>query len=168
MRTEGSSRLSASQSVSASSSGCANFVSAAMAAAIIRGVNTPPRSSRVVRPTADVSRETPAPITIGGHEFRWGERTYVMGIVNVTPDSFSGDGLGDNVDAAVRQAAQMREDGADIIDVGGESTRPGFAEVPANEEIRRVVPVIERLARELDIPISIDTYKGEVAKAALQ
>ena len=69
------------------------------------------------------------PITIGGHEFRWGERTYVMGVVNVTPDSFSGDGLGDNVDAAVRQAIQMCRDGADIIDVGGESTRPGSAEV---------------------------------------
>lgn len=109
----------------------------------------------------------PAPITIGGREFRWGERTYVMGVVNATPDSFSGDGLGDNVDAAVRQAVQMREDGADIIDVGGESTRPGFDEVPANEEMRRVLPVIERLTRELDIPVSIDTYKAEVAKAAL-
>jgi dihydropteroate synthase len=111
---------------------------------------------------------TPAPITIGGREFRWGERTYVMGIVNVTPDSFSGDALGDDVDAGVRQAVQMREDGADIIDVGGESTRPGFAEVTADEEMRRVLPVIERLARELDVPISIDTYKAEVAKAALE
>jgi dihydropteroate synthase len=109
----------------------------------------------------------PAPITIGGHQFRWGERTYVMGIVNVTPDSFSGDALGDDVDAAVRQAVQMREDGADIIDVGGESTRPGFAEVPADEEMRRVLPVIERLFRELDVPISIDTYKAQVAKAAI-
>jgi len=90
-----------------------------------------------------------------------------MGIVNVTPDSFSGDGLGDNIDAAVRQALNMREDGADLIDVGGESTRPGFAEVPADEEIRRVVPVIQRLVRELDIPISVDTYKAEVAKAAI-
>jgi dihydropteroate synthase len=110
----------------------------------------------------------PAPITIGGREFRWAERTYVMGIVNVTPDSFSGDALGDDVDAAVRQALQMREDGADIIDVGGESTRPGFAEVPAAEEMRRVLPVIERVSRELDVPISIDTYKAEVAKAALE
>jgi dihydropteroate synthase len=109
----------------------------------------------------------PAPITIGGREFRWGERTYVMGILNVTPDSFSGDALGSDVDAAVHQALQMREDGADIIDVGGESTRPGFAEVPAEEEMRRVLPVIERLARELDIPVSIDTYKAEVAKAAI-
>jgi dihydropteroate synthase len=126
-----------------------------IAAAIIRGVTTK-------------TAPKPAPITIGGHEFRWGERTFVMGIINVTPDSFSGDGLGDNVEAAVRQAVQMREDGADIIDVGGESTRPGFDEVPADEELRRVLPVIERLARELDIPISIDTYKAEVAKAAIE
>ena len=106
-------------------------------------------------------------MTVGRREFRWGERTYVMGVVNATPDSFSGDGVGDNVDAAVRQAVQMREHGADIIDVGGESTRPGFAEVSADEEMRRVLPVIERLARDLDIPVSIDTYKAEVAKAAL-
>jgi dihydropteroate synthase len=105
---------------------------------------------------------------MGSRDFRWGERTYVMGIVNATPDSFSGDGLGDNVDAAVRQAIEMREDGADIIDIGGESTRPGSAEVAAEEEMRRVVPLIQRLADELDIPISIDTYKAEVAKAALE
>ena len=126
-----------------------------MAAAIILGVRTP-------------TAQRPTPITIGGREFRWGERTYVMGIVNVTPDSFSGDGLGDNVDAAVRRAVQMCEDGADIIDVGGESTRPGFAEVTADEEMRRVIPVIERLAHELDVPISIDTYKAEVAHAAIK
>ena len=114
-----------------------------------------------------VSRRPPAPITIGGREFAWGERTYIMGILNVTPDSFSGDGLAQDVDAAVRQAAQMREDGADIIDLGGESTRPGAEEIGAEEEIRRVVPVIERLVRELDIPVSIDTYKARVAKAAI-
>lgn len=110
----------------------------------------------------------PQPIIIGGREFAWGVRTYIMGVVNVTPDSFSGDGLGDNVDAAVRQAAQMCEDGADIIDVGGESTRPGFAEVDAEEELRRTIPVVERLAKELDIPVSIDTYKASVAKAAIE
>src|SRR5437867_701016 len=110
----------------------------------------------------------PQPMTIGGCEFVWGARTYVMGVVNVTPDSFSGDGLGDDVEAAVRQAVQMREDGADIIDVGGESTRPGFAQVSAEEEIRRTTPVIRRLARELEIPISIDTYKAAVARAALE
>ncbi|MEX0683641.1 MAG: dihydropteroate synthase [Dehalococcoidia bacterium] len=108
----------------------------------------------------------PTPITIGGREFAWGERTYVMGIVNVTPDSFAGDGVMD-VDSAVRQAVRMREDGAEIIDVGGESTRAGFEEVAAEEEVRRTIPVVQRLARELDIPISIDTYKASVAKAAI-
>ncbi len=107
-------------------------------------------------------------MTIAGCEFRWGERTYVMGIVNVTPDSFSGDGLAYDVEAAVRLAAQMQGDGADIVDVGGESTRPGSAEVSAEEEMHRAIPVIEGLARELDIPISIDTFKAEVAKAAIE
>ncbi len=111
---------------------------------------------------------TPAPISIGGREFAWGERTYVMGIVNVTPDSFSGDGLGSDVHAAVWQAVQMQADGADIIDIGGESTRPGFAEVDEEEELRRTIPVVERLARELDVPVSIDTYKARVAKEAIE
>jgi len=91
-----------------------------------------------------------------------------MGIVNVTPDSFSGDGLGGDAEAALRQALRMREDGADIIDVGGESTRPGFAEVGEEEELRRTIPVVERLARELDVPVSIDTYKARVARAAIE
>jgi dihydropteroate synthase len=91
-----------------------------------------------------------------------------MGIVNVTPDSFSGDGLALDVEAAVRQAIQMREDGADIIDVGGESTRPGASELPAEEEMRRVLPVVQRLAKEMDIPVSVDTYKADVARAAFE
>jgi dihydropteroate synthase len=107
------------------------------------------------------------PMAIGGREFVWGRRTYVMGIVNVTTDSFSGDGLAHDVSAAVTQAVRMCGDGADIIDVGGESTRPGFQPIPADEEIRRTVPVIERLVREVDVPVSIDTYKAEVARAAL-
>jgi len=110
----------------------------------------------------------PAPIKIGGTEFRWGERTYVMGVVNVTPDSFSGDGLALDVEAAVRQAEGMSGDGADLIDVGGESTRPGFEEIGAEEEIKRTVPVIERMVREIDVPVSIDTSKPEVARAALE
>jgi dihydropteroate synthase len=109
----------------------------------------------------------PRPITIGGREFVWGARTYVMGIVNLTPDSFSGDGLALDVEAAVAKASRMAEEGADVIDVGGQSTRPGFDPISAEEEIRRTVPVVERLARELDVPISIDTYKAEVARAAL-
>jgi dihydropteroate synthase len=108
-------------------------------------------------------------MTIGGREFAWGSRTYVMGIVNVTPDSFSGDGLGNDADAALRQAVQMCDHGADIIDVGGESTRPGSAEVTEEDEISRTIPVVEALARErlIDVPISIDTYKARVAKEAI-
>jgi dihydropteroate synthase len=109
----------------------------------------------------------PQPMMIGGREFIWGRRTYVMGVVNVTPDSFSGDGLAYDLVAAVSQGVRMARDGADIIDVGGESTRPGFQSVPAGEEIERTVPVIERLVREVDVPLSIDTYKAEVARAAL-
>lgn len=109
----------------------------------------------------------------GNTEFRWGERTYVMGIINVTPDSFSGDGLGSDVDAAVAQAHRFAGEGADIIDVGGESTRPAFrygktAPVSLDEELRRVMPVIERLAGQLTVPISIDTYKVEVARRAVE
>lgn len=109
----------------------------------------------------------PQPVAIGGREFVWGRRTYIMGIINVTPDSFSGDGLANDVAAAVDQAVRMCRDGADIIDVGGESTRPGFRPVSPEEEIGRTVPVIERLVREVDVPVSIDTYKAEVARAAL-
>jgi dihydropteroate synthase len=112
---------------------------------------------------------------IGGQAFTWGERTYIMGVINMTPDSFSGDGLGDAVDAAVQRALAMQADGADMIDIGGESTRPpgvvygaGGQPVPAEEELRRVLPVIRRLADVLQIPISIDTYKAEVARVAIQ
>jgi dihydropteroate synthase len=104
----------------------------------------------------------------GSLELHWGERTYIMGILNVTPDSFSGDGVGDDIEAAVSRARQLAEEGADIIDVGGESTRPGAPPVPAEEELRRVVPVIERLAAELSVPISIDSYKSAVAERALE
>jgi dihydropteroate synthase len=104
----------------------------------------------------------------GNLELRWGERTYVMGILNVTPDSFSGDGVGDDIEAAIVRARQLAEEGADIIDVGGESTRPGAPPVSVEEELRRVVPVIERLAAELTIPISIDSYKSAVAVRALE
>ncbi len=103
----------------------------------------------------------------GNTEFRWGERTYVMGIVNTSPDSFSGDGVAD-LSAAVDQARRMVDEGADILDVGGESTRPGFSPVPVEEEIRRVIPLIERLALSVSVPISVDTSKYEVAELALQ
>jgi dihydropteroate synthase len=107
-------------------------------------------------------------LTIGGRRFDWGSRTYVMGIINVTTDSFSGDGLGLDMEAAVAQGRRFAQEGADILDVGGESTRPGFQAVTLEEEMRRVLPVVERLVREVDVPISIDTYKAPVARAALK
>jgi dihydropteroate synthase len=102
--------------------------------------------------------------------FDWGKRTYVMGILNVTPDSFSGDGVLEEDDwltAVVAQAKTFVDEGADIIDVGGESTRPGSTPVTAEEELKRVVPAISAIRRELDIPISVDTYRAVVAGAAL-
>ena len=96
-----------------------------------------------------------------------GEYTLIMGIVNVTPDSFSGDGLDGQIDAAIAQAQQMVADGADIIDIGGESTRPGAVPVTADEERHRVVPVIAHLRSTVSVPLSIDTRKPEVAVAAL-
>ena len=95
------------------------------------------------------------------------DRPRVMGIVNVTPDSFSDGGEYDSVDAAVAHALRLAEEGADILDIGGESTRPGADEVSLEEELRRVIPVIERLAKETSLPISIDTSKPEVMRAAV-
>jgi dihydropteroate synthase len=108
----------------------------------------------------------PAATKAGTFQFNWGERTYIMGIVNITPDSFSGDGL-TGVESAVEQAGHMIEEGADILDIGGESTRPGFTLVEVEEEIRRVVPVIEKIAAKYKVPISIDSYKYEVVRQAL-
>jgi dihydropteroate synthase len=95
------------------------------------------------------------------------KKTYIMGILNVTPDSFSDGGLYFDTSAAIKRAIQMAEEGADIIDIGGESTRPGSEPVTLEEELGRTIPVIEKLAKEIKIPISIDTYKSEVAKKAL-
>lgn len=97
-----------------------------------------------------------------------GKRTLIMGILNVTPDSFSDGGRYNNLDSALEQAKKMIENGVDIIDIGGESTRPGHTQISVEEEIGRVVPVIEMLSKELDIIISIDTYKYQVAEAALK
>ena len=136
------------------------------------------------------------PLQIGNHIFNWGSRTYVMGILNITPDSFSGDGLlspllakhplqgtpedrealrkegqgeGSSIEASLAQARQFLADGADILDIGGESTRPGSQPVDANQEIERVIPVIEALTSEFpDAIISIDTYKAKVAEAAFR
>ncbi len=114
----------------------------------------------------------PAPLAIGPRLFAWGSRTFVMGILNITPDSFSGDGLlageGDPVAVAVARAGRMVAEGADILDVGGESTRPGHVVVDESDETARVVPVIAALREALpEVPISVDTTKPAVAAAAL-
>lgn len=109
-------------------------------------------------------------LTVGPTTFTWGERTYLMGVINVTPDSFSGDGLlsrNNWVEAAVAQAQEQVAAGADILDVGGESTRPGSTPVPLDEELRRVLPVVAALAKAVTVPISIDTSKAEVARQAI-
>jgi len=102
----------------------------------------------------------------GKKTFRWGDRTYIMGIVNVSPDSFSGDGL-DTVEKALAQAFRFVEEGVDFIDIGGESTRPGAATVTAEIELDRVLPVVKKLAGRIDVPISVDTYRPEVAEKVL-
>lgn len=102
---------------------------------------------------------------IGNREFK--DRTYIMGILNVTPDSFSDGGKFDSMDKALKHTEQMIKEGADLIDVGGESTRPGHTQITEQEEIERVVPVIEKIKAEFDIPVSIDTYKSNVALQAI-
>ncbi|MCL2796732.1 MAG: dihydropteroate synthase [Firmicutes bacterium] len=105
---------------------------------------------------------------IGTKTFDTRNHAYLMGILNVTPDSFFDGGRFCDLDAAIYRAEQMIAQGADIIDVGGQSTRPGFTEVPVTEEIARVVPVIEAIKARFDIPVSCDTYRSEVAQAAIQ
>ncbi|HHW48800.1 MAG TPA: dihydropteroate synthase, partial [Clostridiaceae bacterium] len=104
----------------------------------------------------------------GKYKLEIGKKTYIMGILNVTPDSFSDGGMYNNLESAVKRAKEMVLEGADIIDVGGESTRPGFEPVDTEEEMRRVLPVVERLVKEIDVPISVDTTKSAVAEKALQ
>ncbi|MGM0472054.1 MAG: dihydropteroate synthase [Bacillota bacterium] len=108
------------------------------------------------------------PIREDNYQFEFGNETYVMGILNVTPDSFSDGGEFNKLDAAVKRAKEMIAHGADIIDIGGESTRPGSEELELEKELARVIPIIEHLASEIDVPISIDTYKSEVGEAALE
>ncbi len=105
---------------------------------------------------------------IGNREFPIGEKTYVMGILNVTPDSFSDGGKNNQIENALKTVEHMVAQGADIIDVGGESTRPGYEKVSDEEEIRRITPVIQEIKKQFDIPVSVDTYKSAVAKAALE
>lgn len=120
----------------------------------------------------------PARLTLSGKVLAWGSRTHVMGILNITPDSFSGDGLLDHEDAdlspdsylpqVLHRARHFAAAGVDILDVGAESTRPGSQPLSAEEEIARLLPVIHALSQDLDLLISVDTYKAEVAQAALQ
>ena len=105
---------------------------------------------------------------IGNREFDIKNHCYIMGILNVTPDSFSDGGKFNRLDDALRHTEDMIRDGADIIDIGGESTRPGHQVITDEEEIARVTPVIEAVKKQFDIPVSIDTYKGAVTEAALQ
>ena len=105
---------------------------------------------------------------IGTRDFDTANHTYVMGILNVTPDSFSDGGKFNQIDAALAHAEQMLEEGADILDVGGESTRPGHQQITEEEEIGRIVPVIRELKARFDVPVSIDTYKANVSEAALE
>ena len=114
------------------------------------------------------------PITnINGTDFIWGNKTYIMGVINVTPDSFSGDGIGNDVNLAIEKAVLFEKCGADIIDVGGESTRPssvykGAKPISEKIEMDRVIPVIRELRKRINIPISIDTYKSKVALNAIE
>lgn len=105
---------------------------------------------------------------IGSKEFELGKKVYIMGILNVTPDSFSDGGKYNEIDRAMEQVRKMMEEGADIIDVGGESTRPGHEQISEEEEIQRVVPAIQEIKKRFDVPVSVDTYKSKVAKAALE
>lgn len=105
-------------------------------------------------------------LTIRGRRFDWGARTYIMGIVNLSPESFSGDGLSD-VAGAVEQATRMADEGADIIDLGGQSTRPGFGELGVDEELSRVIPAVRAVVDAVGLPVSIDAYRRPVAEAAL-
>ena len=119
-------------------------------------------------------------LTFGDHVFNWGKKTYLMGVLNVTPDSFSGDGLYHTdhpnaeddiarlIEESLAQAREFVAAGVDILDIGGESTRPGAETVDLDTELKRVIPVVNALSREFDVPISIDTYKHPVAQAALE
>ncbi len=104
---------------------------------------------------------------IGSHDFDLKNHTYVMGILNVTPDSFSDGGKFNHLDKALFHVEEMVEEGMDILDIGGESTRPGYTPLSCEEEIERVVPVIEGVKKRFDVPVSLDTCKGEVAKAGI-
>lgn len=107
-------------------------------------------------------------IKAGAYQLNYRNKTLIMGILNITPDSFSDGGKYTQTESAIKRAAQMVADGADLIDIGGESTRPGYTRISDEEEIERVVPIIEAITRNVDVPVSVDTYKSKVAKQALE
>ena len=107
-------------------------------------------------------------LKIANRLFEWKKKTYVMGILNVTPDSFSDGGSYVDIDTAIKQAVFMSKEGCDIIDVGGETTKPGATPISVEEEIRRVIPVVERLSKEVELPISVDTYRATTAELAIK
>ena len=111
-------------------------------------------------------KDSPGITKCGKKTFRWGERTFVMGVINMSPDSFSGDGL-DNLETALQQARNFIAEGVDMLDIGGESTRPNSNPISIREEIDRILPVLTRLAGKVEVPLSVDTYKIEVARACL-
>ena len=119
-------------------------------------------SSNLINPLSN-----PTLTVAGGEPLVWGRRTYVMGIINLTPDSFSGDGLANDPQAAVALALQMESEGADIIDVGAESTRPGSLPISAAVEIDRLIPALSAICAAVSIPVSVDTYKAPVARRAI-
>ncbi len=110
----------------------------------------------------------PSPLELRGRSFTWGERTYLMGVLNVTPDSFSDGGEFLHPDSALEQAQRLVEAGADFIDIGGQSTRPGAEQVSVDEELARVLPVVKAVRSQLSIPISVDTTRASVARAAVE
>lgn len=116
----------------------------------------------------NIKREEEIKMLIGGKEFDLKNHTYVMGILNITPDSFSDGNKFNEKDAALKRVEQMILEGVDIVDLGGESTRPGYTLLTDDEEISRIVPMIELIKKEFDIPLSLDTYKGKVAKAGIE
>lgn len=119
--------------------------------------------------TAVLSRRYRVPVLeLGEQRFEWGSRTFVMAIINETPDSFSGDGLGGDPGAAISLARRFEAEGADILDVGGESSRPGATPLTIGEEIARVVPAIAAIRKSTSLPISIDTYHAAVADAGIE
>jgi len=140
---------------------------------LLAGVRTLPRElqrwapAQAVREALEhLSRPAPS-LRLGDDVWEFGARTYLLGVVNVTPDSFSGDGVGNSPEAALARAQRLVEEGADAIDVGGESTRPGHLQISTPEEISRVVPAVSLIANTLSVPIFVDTSKAEVARAAL-